>query len=95
MASQATQTTESGVSPPKNRDTQGLIPFTVKQIRELCRAYVNAKLVGKVKGITMVTFILEDETDRIDCHRWVCDDKDLNEMAVIEFTSKVSLSFLC
>ncbi|KAI3929093.1 hypothetical protein MKW92_028506, partial [Papaver armeniacum] len=43
MASQATQTTESGVSSPKN---QGLFPFTVKQICELCIAYVNAKLVG-------------------------------------------------
>ncbi|KAI3882707.1 hypothetical protein MKX03_024145 [Papaver bracteatum] len=83
MASKATKTNESGVSPPKNRDTQ---------------AYVNAKLVGKVLNkeekiiqkvlrdshIYFVTFILEDETDRIDHHKWVCDDKDLNETAVIE-----------
>ncbi|XP_010261781.1 PREDICTED: replication protein A 32 kDa subunit A [Nelumbo nucifera] len=34
MPSQATQTTDTGFSPAKNRDAQGLLPLTVKQISE-------------------------------------------------------------
>ncbi|OVA19005.1 OB-fold nucleic acid binding domain [Macleaya cordata] len=34
MPSQATQSTDFGVSPAKNRDSQGLFPLTVKQISE-------------------------------------------------------------
>ncbi|KAI3865102.1 hypothetical protein MKX03_011433 [Papaver bracteatum] len=69
-------------SPPRNGDTQGI---------------EKAKLVGMVlnkeekineEGITdHVTFIFEDETDKIDCHMRLCDVK---EMAEIENEMRVT-----
>ncbi|KAI3847509.1 hypothetical protein MKX03_022650, partial [Papaver bracteatum] len=62
-------------SPPRNGDSQGI---------------EKAKLVGMVlnkeekineEGITdHVTFIFEDETDKIDCHMRLCDVKEMAEI---------------
>ncbi|KAL0309467.1 UNVERIFIED_CONTAM: Replication protein A subunit B, partial [Sesamum radiatum] len=87
MPSQATQTTDPGFSPVKNREAQALLPLTVKQISEAFQAsddkgnflidgvdVNNVKLVGmlyeKTERVTDVSFVLDDGTGRIDCHRW-------------------------
>ncbi|MCL7037585.1 hypothetical protein MKW94_003156 [Papaver nudicaule] len=89
--SQATQTTEYGVSPAKNRDAKDILLLTVKQISDSDDVIMflnNVKLVGMMFDIEQrfreVTFALEDQTGRIDCHRWVNDDADLWEMAQIK-----------
>ncbi|KAF5187078.1 replication protein A subunit A-like [Thalictrum thalictroides] len=67
MPSQATQTTDSGIAPTKNRDSQRLTPFTVKQIAQ---AYAssddksNILIDGvDVNNITLVGIIC-DKVDR-------------------------------
>ncbi|EPS73131.1 hypothetical protein M569_01622 [Genlisea aurea] len=98
MPSQTTQpTTDSPFSVSKNRDSQVLLPLTVKQISEAFQAsddktnfiidgvdVNNVKLVGilqaKMERITDVSFVLDDGTGRIDCHRWVNEAIDSKEM---------------
>ncbi|PIA26188.1 hypothetical protein AQUCO_09600030v1 [Aquilegia coerulea] len=67
MPSQATQTIDSGISPAKNRDSQRLTPFTVKQIAQ---AYAssddksNILIDGvDVNNITLVGIVC-DKVDR-------------------------------
>ncbi|XP_051148609.1 replication protein A 32 kDa subunit B-like isoform X2 [Andrographis paniculata] len=47
----------------------------------------NVKLVGilydKVERITDVSFVLDDGTGRIDCHRWVNEAIDMREMELL------------
>lgn len=86
-------------SSTKNRGSQGVFPMTVKQIAEslhsgdgkaitLGGAEVNnVKLLGlvmnKIEKITDVSFILDDGTGRMGIQRWVHEEADTNEMAVI------------
>ncbi|PIN06588.1 Single-stranded DNA-binding replication protein A (RPA), medium (30 kD) subunit [Handroanthus impetiginosus] len=100
MPSQATQTADPAFSPAKNRDTQALLPLTVKQISEAFQAsddkanflidgvdVNNVKLVGmlyeKTERVTDVSFVLDDGTGRIDCHRWVNEAVDTKEMEIL------------
>ncbi|KAI3953087.1 hypothetical protein MKW98_020282 [Papaver atlanticum] len=90
-SSQTTQTTAyGGVCPAKNRDSQGWLPLTVKQLSDFINGGVeinNVKLVGMVSNrkerINEVTLTLDDKTGRMDCHRWVNDYIDSKEMAEI------------
>lgn len=100
MPSQATQTADPTFAPPKNRDTQALLPLTVKQISKAFQAsddkanflidgvdVNNVKLVGmmfeKTERVTDVSFVLDDGTGRIDCHRWVNEAVDTREMELL------------
>ncbi|KAG8376797.1 hypothetical protein BUALT_Bualt09G0101300 [Buddleja alternifolia] len=100
MPSQATQSADPAFSPAKNRDAQGLLPLTVKQISEAFQAsddkanflidgvdVNNVKLVGmlfeKTERVTDVSFVLDDGTGRIDCHRWVNEAVDTKEMELL------------
>ncbi|KAH6802797.1 Replication protein A [Perilla frutescens var. frutescens] len=100
MPSQTTQTADPSFSPAKSRDTQGLLPLTVKQISEAFQAsddkanflidgvdVNNVKLVGmlfeKTERVTDVSFVLDDGTGRIDCHRWVNEAIDTKEMELL------------
>ncbi|XP_057980375.1 replication protein A 32 kDa subunit A-like [Malania oleifera] len=100
MPSQATQTTTSDTSfSAKNRDTQPLLPLTVKQISEALISnddksdflidgidVKNVTLVGmmvsKIERVTDISFILDDGTGRIECHKWVeaADTKDMERI---------------
>ncbi|XP_041997334.1 replication protein A 32 kDa subunit A-like isoform X2 [Salvia splendens] len=99
MPSQATPTADPS-SPAKNREAQGLLSLTVKQIRGAFQASddkanfladgvdVNSvKLVGllfeKTERVTDVSFVLDDGTGRIDCHRWVQEALDTKEMELL------------
>ncbi|KAF8400290.1 hypothetical protein HHK36_013587 [Tetracentron sinense] len=98
MPSQATQNADYGASPAKNRDTQGLLPLTVKQMNEAFLSSddksnfvvdgVDVTLVGivfnKAERVTDVTFTIDDGTGRIDCHRWVNEAVDTKEMEEIQ-----------
>lgn len=97
MPSQATQTADQSFAPAKSRDSQSLLPLTVKQINEAFLSsddksnflidgvdVNNVKLVGmlfeKTERVTAVSFVLDDGTGRIDCHRWVNEAVDTREM---------------
>ncbi|KAL1554936.1 replication protein A 32 kDa subunit A-like isoform X1 [Salvia divinorum] len=99
MPSQAIPTADPS-SPAKSREAQGLLPLTVKQIREVFQAsddkanflidgvsVNNVKLVGllfeKTERVTDVSFVLDDGTGRIDCHRWVQESLDTKEMELL------------
>ncbi|KAI3917189.1 hypothetical protein MKW92_013466 [Papaver armeniacum] len=91
LPSQANQTTMNGVSPAKNRDSQGWLPLTVKQLSDFSISGVdvcNVRLVGmvfnKMESINEVTFMLDDKTSQVDCHRWVNDNIASKEMAEIK-----------
>ncbi|KAF8389381.1 hypothetical protein HHK36_026076 [Tetracentron sinense] len=98
MPSQATQPADYGVSPAKNRDTQGLFPLAVKQMSE---AYLSSDdksnfvvdgvdvnnvgmVFNKAERVTDVTFTIDDGTGRIECHRWVNEAVDTKEMEAIQ-----------
>ncbi|XP_068648326.1 replication protein A 32 kDa subunit B-like isoform X2 [Aristolochia californica] len=70
MPSQATQTTDSGFSPAKNRENQALLPLTVKQISEAHQTsdekssfVIDGVDVNNITLVGMVTGKLEKVTD--------------------------------
>ncbi|KAL5725360.1 hypothetical protein ACHQM5_008514 [Ranunculus cassubicifolius] len=84
--SQATQTPDNGFpSSSKNRDSQSLLPLTAKQIIDSIESstdnimvdgvdVTNITMLGIVfrivDNVTSVSFILDDGTGTIECHRW-------------------------
>ncbi|XP_058113734.1 replication protein A 32 kDa subunit A-like isoform X5 [Magnolia sinica] len=99
MPSQATQAPDSAFSPARNRGNQCLLPLTMKQISDAYQMTTNpissldsvdvnhvtllGLVMNKVEKVTDVNFSLDDGTGRIDVHRWVNDEGELNEMAGI------------
>ncbi|CDP10584.1 unnamed protein product [Coffea canephora] len=78
MPSQATQTTaDASYSPAKNRDTQTLIPLTVKQISEAFHSSddkMNLLVDGvEVNNVKMVG-LLKNKTERVTDIQFVVDD---------------------
>ncbi|KAG9456361.1 hypothetical protein H6P81_000869 [Aristolochia fimbriata] len=70
MPSQATQTPDSGFSPAKNRESQALLPLTVKQISEAHQTsddksnfVIDGVDVNNITLVGMVTDKLEKVTD--------------------------------
>ncbi|KAL5699193.1 hypothetical protein ACHQM5_030132 [Ranunculus cassubicifolius] len=99
--SQATQTPDNGFSSSsKNRDSQGLLPLTAKQIIDSIESsstdnimvdgveVTNITMLGlvfrKVDNVTSVSFILDDGTGTIECNRWANDDFEKKEMDEIQ-----------
>ncbi|XP_074355129.1 replication protein A 32 kDa subunit B isoform X2 [Apium graveolens] len=97
MPSQATQTvSDHSFSPAKNRETQQLLPLTVKQISlalssdeksnfsvdgvEINSVKLVGMVVNKAEGVTDVSLEIDDGTGRIDCTKWVNESADLKEM---------------
>ncbi|MCL7039874.1 hypothetical protein MKW94_012362 [Papaver nudicaule] len=82
--SEQTPYTSSG----SNRDSEGFLPLTVKQISDSDGAVLflkNVKLVGTVFNRMEnfredVYFALDDQTGRIDCHRGAIDFKEIAEI---------------
>ncbi|KAJ4833573.1 hypothetical protein Tsubulata_026889 [Turnera subulata] len=100
MSSQSTQLPDSTPSPAKSRDSQGLVPVTVKQISQASHSgdeknfaingvdVTNVTVVGMVSDITEkvtdVSFIIDDGTGRIGCRRWVNENFETVEMGAIK-----------
>ncbi|XP_042061717.1 replication protein A 32 kDa subunit A-like isoform X2 [Salvia splendens] len=77
MPSQATQTADPSFSPAKNRDAQGLLPLTVKQIREAFQASddkANFLIDGvSVNNVKLVGLVFE-KTERVTDVSFTLDD---------------------
>ncbi|XP_042066673.1 replication protein A 32 kDa subunit A-like isoform X1 [Salvia splendens] len=77
MPSQATQTADPSFSPAKNREAQGLLPLTVKQIREAFQASddkANFLIDGvSVNNVKLVGLLLE-KTERVTDVSFTLDD---------------------
>ncbi|KAL5713659.1 hypothetical protein ACHQM5_015715 [Ranunculus cassubicifolius] len=97
--SQAMQTPDNGFpSSSKNRDSQSLLPLTAKQIIDSIESsstdVTNITMLGivfrKVDNVTSVSFILDDGTGTIECHRWANDDFEKKEMDEIQLYGEAS-----
>ncbi|KAG6421100.1 hypothetical protein SASPL_117649 [Salvia splendens] len=80
MPSQATQTADPSFSPAKNREAQGLLPLTVKQIREAFQAsddkanfLIDGVSVNNVGYVKLVGLLLE-KTERVTDVSFTLDD---------------------
>ncbi|KAL1563362.1 replication protein A 32 kDa subunit A-like isoform X2 [Salvia divinorum] len=77
MPSQATQTADPSFSPAKNREAQGLLPLTVKQIREAFQASddkANILIDGvSVNNVKLVGLLFE-KTERVTDVSFALDD---------------------
>ncbi|KAG6424142.1 hypothetical protein SASPL_114555 [Salvia splendens] len=80
MPSQATQTADPSFSPAKNRDAQGLLPLTVKQIREAFQAsddkanfLIDGVSVNNVGYVKLVGLVFE-KTERVTDVSFTLDD---------------------
>lgn len=99
FSSQLTQNSDSTLSSAKSRDVQPMVPVTVKQLNDEVQASddkssfvvddvnVNVMLLGmafdKSAKVTDVSFVIDDGTGRIDCHRWINDAVDTKEVEEI------------
>ncbi|KAL7138102.1 hypothetical protein ABFS83_10G140600 [Erythranthe nasuta] len=92
----SSQNADSSRTSAKSRDNQPMCPVTVKQIVEASSAddksnflidgvdVYNVKLVGMVfeksARNTDASFVIDDGTGRIGCHRWINDPQDTEEV---------------
>ncbi|GAU35212.1 hypothetical protein TSUD_204880 [Trifolium subterraneum] len=96
MPSQTTQGANSPFTPSKNRDSQTLLPLTIKQVSNAVQSSDGSNLTidgvdvhtvtfvgrvcNKVDQITDSKFVLDDGTGTIECIRWINDPVDSNEV---------------
>ncbi|CAI9098488.1 OLC1v1035147C1 [Oldenlandia corymbosa var. corymbosa] len=101
----ATQNNDGSLSSAKSRDAQPMLPVTVKQISDAVPSDDKATfvidgvdvkhvmLVGmafeKSQRVTDVSFVIDDGTGRINCHRWVNDTVDTSEVDLLSDGSYV------
>ncbi|WJX96628.1 hypothetical protein P8452_77803 [Trifolium repens] len=95
MPSQTTQGANSPFTSSKNRDSQTLLPLTIKQVNDAFQSSDGSNLTidgvdvntvtfvgrvcNKVEQITDYKFVLDDGTGTIECIRWLNELADPNE----------------
>ncbi|XP_045816292.1 replication protein A 32 kDa subunit B [Trifolium pratense] len=96
MPSQTTQGANSPFTPSKIRDSQTLLPLTIKQANDAFQSSDGSNLTidgvdvntvtfvgrvcNKVDQITDSKFVLDDGTGTIECIKWIDDPVDSNEV---------------